>query len=184
MIFKILKKVYKKFYIWKADNNKYIDYLRKQGVIIGNNCDISKTAYFGGEPWLIKIGNNTRITNDVKFITHDGGLWTLRNLNLISNESVKYGSIKIGNNCNISWNVIIMPNVTIGDNCVIAAGAVVTKDVPSNTIYGGIPAKFIESIDEYYEKVKNETCETFSMDSTQKKKYLLDNRSELFDRFK
>lgn len=170
----------KKFKKWKADNTEYINILRTEGVKIGEKCDISKTAYFGGEPWLISIGNNTRITNDVKFITHDGGLWTLRKMGKISNEAVKYGNIIIGDNCNISWNVIIMPNVKIGNNCIIAAGAVVTKDVPDNTVWGGVPAKQIETIEEYYKKVKNKTVKTYSMSEQDKYVYLKENCPDLF----
>lgn len=54
--------------------------------------------------------------------------------------------IKIGKNVWIGSNSTILPGVTIGDNSVIAAGAVVTKDVPANTIVGGVPARFIKSI--------------------------------------
>ena len=63
--------------------NAYINLLREDGVNIGEGCDISKSAVFGSEPWLISIGNNVRITQKVQFITHDGGLWTLRKMDLI-----------------------------------------------------------------------------------------------------
>lgn len=169
-------------YIRKKTMSKkeYQDYLRKQGVQIGKECDIDKNAYFGSEPWLIKIGNNTRITRGVQFITHDGGLWTLRNLGLIGKEDVKYGNIKIGNNCNISWNVIIMPNVVIGDNVVIAAGAVVTKDIPDNSVWGGIPAHHIETLEEYANKVKENCVPTFSLSQEEKLMYLRKHNPDLF----
>lgn len=159
---------------------QYIKYLQKLGVKIGKDCYIDKTAFFGSEPWLISIGNNTRIARNCCFVTHDGGLWTLRNLNIIKKESVKYGNIKIGNNCNISWNTIIMPNVVIGNNCIIAAGAVVTKNVPDNTIWGGVPAKQIETIDEYYKKIKNDLAPTNLMNEKEKINYLKANNPELF----
>ena len=54
--------------------------------------------------------------------------------------------IRIGNDVWIGGNVTIMPGLTIGNNVVIAAGAVVTKDVAPNTIVGGNPAKFIKSL--------------------------------------
>lgn len=47
-----------------------------------------------------------------------------------------------------------MPNVTIGDNVIVGAGTVETKDIPSNNIVAGIPAKVIKSIDDYCEKHK------------------------------
>lgn len=54
------------------------------------------------------------------------------------------GPIRIGNNVWIGARATILPNVKIGDNCIIAAGAVVTKDVEPNTIVGGVPAKLIK----------------------------------------
>ncbi|MDO5571046.1 MAG: sugar O-acetyltransferase [Bacteroidales bacterium] len=52
----------------------------------------------------------------------------------------------IGNNVWIGGNVIIMPGVTIGDNCVIGAGSIVTKDIPSNTMAFGNPCKVVKEI--------------------------------------
>lgn len=161
--------------------SQYVDYLRKKGAIIGENCDISKSANFGSELWLIQIGNNTRITQRVQFITHDGGLWTLRKMGLINEKEVKYGKIIIGDNCNISWDVTIMPNVKIGDNCVIAAGAVVTKDVPSREVWGGVPAHRIETIEEYFNKIKGTTVPTNGMTNAEKRKYLMENKPGLFN---
>lgn len=159
---------------------QYAEYLQAQGVVIGSGCNIDTTAFFGSEPWLIRIGNNTRITQGVRMITHDGGLWTLRRLGMIAKESDKYGKIVIGDNCNIGWDVIIMPNVTIGNNCVVAAGAVVTRDIPDNTVFGGVPARQIETLDEYYEKVKDSCVPTATMSGGDKKAYLQKHKPELF----
>lgn len=52
-----------------------------------------------------------------------------------------YSSTKIGNNVWLGENVVVLPGVNIGDGCVIGANAVVSKDIPPNTIAGGIPAK-------------------------------------------
>lgn len=54
--------------------------------------------------------------------------------------------IKIGNDVWIGGNVTILPGVEIGNNVVIAAGAVVTKNIPDNSLFGGVPAKFIKNI--------------------------------------
>lgn len=54
--------------------------------------------------------------------------------------------VTIGNDVWIGGNVTILPGVTIGNNCIIAAGAVVTKDVPDNTLVGGVPAKKIHDL--------------------------------------
>ncbi len=51
----------------------------------------------------------------------------------------------IGNDVWIGQRVMIMPGVTIGDGCIIAAGAVVTKDIPPYSIAGGVPARVLKS---------------------------------------
>jgi acetyltransferase-like isoleucine patch superfamily enzyme len=56
------------------------------------------------------------------------------------------GPIHIKRNAWIGANATILPGVTIGENAIVAAGAVVSKDVPDNTIVGGIPAKIIKAI--------------------------------------
>ena len=55
--------------------------------------------------------------------------------------------VKIGNDVWIGGNATILPGVTIGNNVIVAAGAVVTHDVPDNVIVGGVPAKVIREIE-------------------------------------
>lgn len=126
---------------------------------------------FGSEPYMITIGNHVRITNGVRFVTHDGGVWVLRDLGL-KNADI-FGKIIIGDNVHIGWNAIIMPNVNIGNNCVIGAGAVVTKSIPDNSVAVGVPARVIESIDEYYIKAQNKCVYTKNMSWEKKKEYLI-----------
>ena len=79
----------------------------------------------------------------------------------------------MGNNVHIGINSVIMPGVNIGDNCVIGCGAVVTKDIPDNSIAVGVPAKVIKSIDQYYIQHK-ECCDYVKhLSETDKKKYLI-----------
>lgn len=139
---------------------------------IGKNCIIDKTAEFGTEPYLISIGDNVRITKGVRFITHDGSLWVPRNLGLVDKKADFFGKIVIGNNVNIGWDAIIMPGVQIGDNCIIAAGAIVTKNVPDNSVAVGMPAKVLESVQEYADKKRNSCVLTKNMTSEEKKAYL------------
>lgn len=61
---------------------------------------------------------------------------------------MKPAPVIIGENVWIGANVTVVPGVTIGNNAIIAAGAVVTKDVDSNTVVGGVPAKLIKIIRE------------------------------------
>ena len=73
---------------------------------------------------------------------------------LIRNEQLEYGApINIKDNVWIGGNVTVLPGITIGKNAVVAAGSVVTKDVPEDSIVGGNPAKHIRDIDSKdYEK--------------------------------
>ena len=64
--------------------------------------------------------------------------------------------VTIGRDVWIGANCTILPGVTIGNNIVIAAGAVVTKDVPDNCVAGGVPAKIIREINDATEEIENE----------------------------
>lgn len=129
---------------------------------------------FGTEPYLIEIGNNVRITDGVKFVTHDGGLWVLRNMYEDMKKADYFGKIIIKDNVHIGWNTVIMPGVTIGYNCIIGCGAVVTKDIPDNSVAVGVPAKVIESVEDYCNKKKDSCVMTKSLNLLEKKKYLLE----------
>lgn len=106
------------------------------------------------EPWIITLGNNVHITEGVKFLTHDGGTLIYRHL-IPDLEITK--PIKVGDNVYIGNNVLILPGVTIGDNVIIGAGAVVTKNIPGNSVAVGAPAKVIKSAEEYLKKIENES---------------------------
>lgn len=125
---------------------------------IGNNCKILTSKWsFGSEPYLIEIGNNVEVTNGVRFITHDGGAWIFREKDPTLDI---FGKIKIGNNVFIGLNTIILPNVEIGDNVVIGAGSIVTRDIPTNTVVCGIPARVITNVEDYYQKLKKNDFQT------------------------
>jgi len=64
----------------------------------------------------------------------------------IDEQGVSTKPVVIGDDVWIGANAVILPGVTIGQHCVVAAGAVVTKDVPDNTLVGGVPAKVIKPL--------------------------------------
>lgn len=147
------------------------DRLKQDGLEIGEHCEVYPNVTFGTEPYLIRIGNHVRITSDVKFITHDGGVWVLRELTQ-DNSLDLFGKIVVGNNVMIGTRAMIMPNVKIGDNCIIAAGAVVTRDVPPGSVVGGVPARLIESIHEYLDKNDTKWASTKGMSRKEKEEFL------------
>jgi acetyltransferase-like isoleucine patch superfamily enzyme len=102
-------------------------------VLIGNNTTISSHSFICSG---VEIGDNTFVghgvmfTND-KFDSENINNWIMR-------------KTKVGNNVRIGSNSTILP-VTIGDNVIIGAGSVVTKDIPDNQLWYGVPAKFIKN---------------------------------------
>lgn len=152
-----------------------VAYWRKQGVIIGSGCYIVSNVQFGSEPYLITIGDNVRLTENVRFVTHDGGLWVARGLDKKYADADKFGRITVGDNVHIGPNTIIMPGVNIGSNCIIGCGAVVTRDIPDNSVAVGVPAKVIETVDEYIAKNKDLFVHTKNMTPQQKREYLNKN---------
>lgn len=150
------------------DVSRFRDY----GVRIGDGCEIYENVSFGSEPYLVTIGNHVRITAGVKFITHDGGVWVVREMMNMSDID-KFGAITIGNNVHIGMNSIIMPGVSIGDNCIIGCGAVVTKNVPPYEIWGGVPARKIKTVAEYFQQHEHAFEHTKQMNSDEKKAYLI-----------
>ena len=111
-------------------------------VVIGNNSFIGhKTLFMGGDS-LIKIGNNCDISSNVSLIggSHEIGSPKRRAGTGISKD------IYIGDGVWIGYGSTILGGVNIGNGSIIAAGSVVNKNVPENTIFGGVPAKEIRRI--------------------------------------
>ena len=96
-----------------------IETYKKRGMKVGKGCDfISPGPNFGSEPYLIEIGNNTTVSFDVAFVTHDAGTRVLRNLATNNNEkqTVIYGKIVVGNNCFIGCRSTILPGEPLNLN--------------------------------------------------------------------
>ena len=131
-----------------------VKYAKKIGVNCQEDIYIYGRVSWGTEPWIITLGNNVHITNGVKFITHDGGTLLFRHV-IPDLEITK--PITVGNNVYIGNNVIILPGVNIGSKVIIGAGAIVSRDIPDNSVAVGVPAKVIKTADEYFEKLQRDS---------------------------
>lgn len=146
---KLFSQLVRNFKMLKNPNK----YAKSIGVNLSENTILLGRTNWGSEPWLISIGNYTRLSKNVTFWNHDGGVSVARRINEKYKNVVKFGFISIGDNCFIGANVTILCNVSIGDNCVIGACSLVTKDVPSGEVWAGVPAKKICNIEDYAEKL-------------------------------
>ena len=105
-------------------------------IIIGENCVINSCSLLDGRGSKIVIGNNVDIAREVN-------IWTLEHDPHDDFHKTKGGNVIIEDYVWIASRVTILPGVRIGKGAVIAAGSIVTKDIPPMTIVGGIPAKII-----------------------------------------
>lgn len=153
-----IKTAIKEHIVKNKINKDSVTYAKELGVNIADDCSIVDWPNWGSEPYLITIGKHVRISYGCSFITHDGATWVFREQEKYK-DVVRFGKITIGDNCFIGANSTIMPNVNIGDNCVIGACSLVNKDIPSNEVWAGNPAKFICKVDDYAEKCLLESPE-------------------------
>ena len=112
-----------------------------KNITVGEGVFINACCHFqdhGG----VTIGDGCQIGHNVVFATLNHGLAPEKR------KSTYPAPIVLGKNVWIGSNATILQGVTIGDNSVVAAGAVVTKDVATNTVVGGVPAKFIKKIEQ------------------------------------
>ena len=151
------------------EDNVFINALSKNGIVFGNNVTIAKSAVLvctgviANKGTGITLGNNSAVGAQ-SFLGGQGGIEVGENVIMgpqvkIFSENHNYDDpnivirlqgesrkgVKIGNDCWIGAGATILDGVTIEDHCVIAAGSVVTKSVPANSIVAGVPAKVIKS---------------------------------------
>lgn len=130
---------------WIADNATIVG-----DVIIGEQCTIWFNAVVRGDVHYIHIGNKVNIQDQVVIhCTYQTSPVEIGNNVSIGHSAIIHGC-KIGNNVLIGMGAIIMDDVIIEDNCIIPAGAIVTKNtfIPSYSVFAGIPAKKIKNLSE------------------------------------
>ncbi|NIF17798.1 acyltransferase [Pantoea sp. Cy-639] len=121
-----------------------------ENIHINPGCNVT-------DPTLVRLGTNVGLS-DCTLIGHDGVVALIEFATGKHLDSVGYIDIK--DNCFIGHGAIVMPRVTIGPNAIVAAGAVVTKDVAPGTVVGGNPAKFICTTEALIKRVE-ERCAAY-----------------------
>ncbi len=150
---RIFQKIKQKLGGGSMTSAEFVEYLRDKGCKVGRgthffdakniHVDIDNAAF-------IQIGEYCKITTGVHILAHDYSYSVLRR---VYNDIPKKAAVtKIGNNCFIGANSIVLMGSEIGDNVIIGAGSVVSGKIPSNQVWGGNPAKFICSLDDYHKK--------------------------------
>ena len=155
---------------WIAARYWPVEFARRLGVEVGTHCrllGISRST-FGSEPYLVKIGNHVTITGGVRFITHDGGVWVFRDefpeLELLA-------PIVVGNNVFIGLMSVLLPGSVVGNNVVVGAGSVIRGVLDSDSVYAGVPARRIMSLEEYRAKALERGSMTRGLGEDQKKAF-------------
>lgn len=152
----------------KLHDNVKIDALSTEGVKIGNHCvlgkntviectgslsaigrgvEIGNNTTFGGDCFFgaaggIKVGNDVVAGQYIRFHSENHN-YDRKDI-LIREQGVTHKGIKIGSNCWIGSGVVFLDGAEVGNGCVVAANAVVTKKFPDNVIIGGTPAKILK----------------------------------------
>lgn len=146
----MIKEIYKSYFM---NSDAYIRRLRKLGVVIGEGC----TFYYPRmmtvdvhDPHLITIGNYVKITGPSTILTHDYS-WSVvkgKTGEILGNQK----PVTIGSNVFIGWGTTILCGTTIEDNVIVGAHSVVNGRVEHDSVYAGVPAKRICSLERFREK--------------------------------
>lgn len=149
---RIIRTIQKLRFVSIIDGCDRAEFIRKYDIFagMGKNC-MFQSRKFPMDPKMVKIHDNVTVAADVTFCTHDAIRHVLQFYD--DHEYVPHmGCIEIEDNVFVGLGTIIMPNVHIGKNSIIAAGSLVLKDVPAGSVVGGHPAKFIGDFEDIHQK--------------------------------
>jgi maltose O-acetyltransferase len=126
--------------------SSYLQTLRDRGLVLGRNTSFQEGIFIDpSHCFLVSIGDDCVFAPNVHLVAHDASTKVVAG-------ATRLGAVRIGSRCFFGDSVIVLPGVTIGDDCIIGAGAVVTRDVPAGSVAAGNPAKVLKSTAEYREQ--------------------------------
>ena len=139
--------------------------LIRRGLKIGKNPTIMQRVIIDpSHCWHIEIGNDVVLAPNVHILAHDASV--INHLNY-----TRMANVKIGDRVFIGAGTIILPGVNIGNDVIIGAGSVVSRNIPSNSMAVGSPAKVICSLENYLKKIRAK----MNLDNTFSEAYTLRN---------
>jgi acetyltransferase-like isoleucine patch superfamily enzyme/glycosyltransferase involved in cell wall biosynthesis len=133
--------------LWLEAIEKYGDQHFTPSIVIGENVSVQRNCHIGAIDRVI-IGNGVLMGSNILITDHAHGDTSAEQNSLAPGARPLYskGPVLIGNNVWIGDNAIILPNVTLGDGCIVGAGAVVTKSFPAGSVIGGNPARLLKQV--------------------------------------
>jgi len=150
-----------KMHTSRRSSPAFIADLRSKGISIGDNVkffgNLKMVSIDTTRPSLVSIGNDVQIVSPFTILTH-GFEWTVFR-NKYREIIGSSGKVVIGNNVYIGKETCILKGTQIGDNVIIGAKSLVNKDIPSDCVAAGVPAKKIMDLDDYFDKRKKEYVE-------------------------
>lgn len=148
-----------------------VGYFRSKGFQIGEGCSLVAAAcgMLGTEPTLVTLGNRVVVSLDVLFITHDGGVWVIRDE--VGPMDV-FGESTSGMAHSSEHAPSCCPGSRSGVVSVVGAGAVVTRSVPDDVVVAGCPARIVSTTEEYRERLRPDFHATGGLPIGTKHEYL------------
>lgn len=123
---------------------------RQRGTVIGKRIKILEDVRIdASHGWHIEIGDDVTLAPRVHILAHDAS-------SKCHLHYTRIGKVRIGNRVFIGAGAIILPGVAIGDDVVVGAGSIVTRDIPSNSVAVGNPARVVCSMQEFLQRRQEE----------------------------
>ncbi len=153
-----------------------VRWARELGVKIGNDCRLISVfpSTFSSEPYLVSIGDHVSMTGP-QFLTHDGAVWIFREQ---FPDIELFGRIQVGNNVFVGYGAILLPNTVVSDCSVIAAGAVVKGKFPPRVVLGGVPARILCPVEDYFQRNREHFSYSRRTASGNKKEHVMRHLSQ------